>query len=133
MEKIFLVINSVSALIVIGLILIQQGKGAATGASFGGGASQTVFGSDGGGSFFTRATALFATLFFATSLGLAVIAKNHARVAAQGIAVPAAATQQAPSAPVAPANDVPVTTDAQAPVVAPAANDVPVTAPEQGK
>ena len=126
MEKIILIIHSVSALAIIGLILLQQGKGAAAGASFGSGASQTVFGSDGGGSFFTRATAIFATVFFATSLGLAVFAKNHSKIATQVISAPAAA-QQAP----APATDVPVT-DAQKPA-APAATDVPVSAPEQGK
>ncbi|GGY74163.1 preprotein translocase subunit SecG [Cellvibrio zantedeschiae] len=125
MEKLVLVIHSISALAIIVLILLQQGKGAAAGASFGSGASQTVFGSDGGSSFFTRATAIFATIFFVLSLTLAVMAKNHSKVAVQGIpAVPAAAQQ----APVAPASDVPATNQA-----APAASDVPATAPEQSK
>ncbi len=121
MEKLVLVIHSISALAIIGLILLQQGKGAAAGASFGSGASQTVFGSDGSGSFFTRATAIFATIFFCTSLGLAVIAKNHSKIATQGISVPS--VQQIPSAPAAPATDVPVIQDE----VAPAANDVPAS------
>lgn len=122
MEKLVLVIHSVSALAIIGLILLQQGKGAAAGASFGAGASQTVFGSDGSGSFFTRATAIFATIFFCTSLGLAVIAKNHSQIATQGIPVPAA--QQAPIAPVSevPTTDVPAVQNQ----AAPAATDVPV-------
>jgi preprotein translocase subunit SecG len=104
------------------LILLQQGKGAAAGASFGSGASQTVFGSDGGGSFFTRATAIFAAIFFCTSLGLAVIAKNHSKIAAQDI--PAPITQQAPNTTVtAPApSDVPVVQTK----TEPAANDIPV-------
>ena len=115
------------------LILLQQGKGAAAGASFGSGASQTVFGSDGGGSFFTRATAIFATVFFALSIVLAVMAKNHSKVAVQGIPVaPAAAVQQAPAS----AAQVPVTIEApaaQTPAVPAAASDVPVTTPEQSK
>jgi len=60
----------------IGLILIQQGKGAEAGASFGAGASQTVFGSGGGWNFFSKMTALLATIFFVTSVSLAVTAKN---------------------------------------------------------
>jgi len=53
--------------------MIQQGKGADAGASFGSGASGSVFGSQGAGSFLTRTTAIFATLFFTTSLALAVM------------------------------------------------------------
>lgn len=129
MEKLILIIHSISALAIIGLILLQQGKGAAAGASFGSGASQTVFGSDGGGSFFTRATAIFATIFFCTSLGLALIAKNHSKISSGALPVPAAAQQ----APAAPANDVPVTdVPAAQNQTAPAASDVPV-APEQNK
>ena len=115
MEKLVLIIHSISALAIIALILLQQGKGAAAGASFGSGASQTVFGSDGGGSFFTRATAVFATIFFVLSIVLAVMAKNHSKIAVQGIPVPPAAVQQAPAAQVpavpAAASDVPVTTE----------------------
>jgi protein translocase, SecG subunit len=88
MEKAILVIHVLTALAIIGLILLQQGKGAAAGASFGGGASQTVFGSQGGSSFFTRATAILATLFFCTSFGLAIIAKNSTSIVADGIPVP---------------------------------------------
>lgn len=80
MEKLVLIIHVLTALSIIGLILLQQGKGAAAGASFGSGASQTVFGSEGSGSFFTRATAVFATIFFCTSFGLAIIAKNSSTV-----------------------------------------------------
>lgn len=113
MEKLVLIIHSLAALVIIGLVLLQQGKGAAAGASFGAGASQTVFGSEGSGNFFTRATWIIAFVFFATSFGLAVIAKNHSKVATQGIVVPA--TQQAPASEVpatstAPASDVPAAT-----------------------
>jgi len=58
----------------IGLVLIQHGKGADAGAAFGSGASQTVFGSQGTGSFLTRITAIIATLFFLTSMALAYYA-----------------------------------------------------------
>ena len=116
MEKFVLVIHSISALMIIGLILLQQGKGAAAGASFGAGASQTVFGSEGGGSFFTRATAFFALVFFCTSLALAVVAKNKSTLADKSIPVPAAATAPAVQSDVptvqpqssAPVSDVPV-------------------------
>jgi preprotein translocase subunit SecG len=122
MEKLVLIVHSISALAIIALILVQQGKGAAAGASFGSGASQTVFGSDGGSSFFTRATAIFATIFFVLSIALAVIAKNHSKVAVQGIPVPPASAQQVPAA------QVPVET----PAAPAAASDVPVTT-EQSK
>jgi preprotein translocase subunit SecG len=80
MEKLVLIVHILMALAIIGLILLQQGKGATAGASFGAGASQTVFGSEGSGSFFTRITAIFATIFFCTSFGLALIAKNNSKV-----------------------------------------------------
>ncbi|HCA36411.1 MAG TPA: preprotein translocase subunit SecG, partial [Gammaproteobacteria bacterium] len=58
-------------------VLLQQGKGADAGASFGAGASQTVFGASGSGNFLVRATTVAATLFFVTSLLLAVFAGNQ--------------------------------------------------------
>lgn len=79
MEKIILVVHILLAFGVIGLVMIQQGKGADAGASFGGGASQTVFGGAGSGNFLSRLTAIFATVFFITSLGLAYIASEKAK------------------------------------------------------
>jgi len=67
----------VIAALMIGLILIQHGKGADAGAAFGSGASGTVFGSKGSGSFLTRSTAILATLFFITSLSLAYLGGNR--------------------------------------------------------
>ena len=119
MEKFVLIIHSLAALVIIGLILLQQGKGAAAGASFGAGASQTVFGSEGSGNFFTRATWIIATLFFCTSFGLAIIAKNQSKVASQGLVVPAV-QQTVPAVDVPAANDVPADIPADAP-----ASDVP--------
>ncbi|MGN0921640.1 MAG: preprotein translocase subunit SecG [Cellvibrio sp.] len=117
MDKLVLVIHSLAALVIIGLVLLQQGKGAAMGASFGGGASQTVFGSEGSGNFFTKATWIVAFVFFCTSFGLAIIAKNDSRASLE-FSVPAAIQQESSSVnavegevPVAPAqpteSDVP--------------------------
>ena len=78
MEKVILVVHLLIAFAIIGMILLQQGKGADAGASFGAGASQTLFGSGGTWNFFSKTTAILATLFFATSFGLAIIAKNSA-------------------------------------------------------
>ena len=71
METVVLIIHVLAAATLIGLILIQQGKGADMGAAFGSGASATVFGSAGSASFITRSTAILATVFFLTSLTLA--------------------------------------------------------------
>ena len=80
-EQLILVTHLLLALAIIGLIILQQGKGADVGASFGAGASQTLFGSTGGGNVLTKATAWLVALFFATSFGLAVIAKNKTSAA----------------------------------------------------
>ena len=77
MEQLILVVHLVVALTIIGLILLQRGKGADVGASFGGGASQTVFGSSGGGNVLTSATGWLSAIFFVTSFGLAMIADQR--------------------------------------------------------
>ncbi|MBE9538687.1 MAG: preprotein translocase subunit SecG [Proteobacteria bacterium] len=76
MEQIVLVVHLLVAISIIGLIMLQQGKGADMGASFGAGASQTLLGSDGSGNILTRSTAWLVVLFFATSFGLAIIANG---------------------------------------------------------
>ncbi|MDK2777738.1 MAG: preprotein translocase subunit SecG [Pseudomonadota bacterium] len=78
MESIILIVHILLALGIIGFVMIQQGKGADAGASFGGGASQTVFGSSGSGNFLSRSTAILATAFFVTSLALGVYARQKA-------------------------------------------------------
>ena len=70
MYEFLLISYLVVALALVGLVLIQQGKGADMGASFGAGASNTVFGSGGSGNFLTRTTAMLAILFFVLSLAL---------------------------------------------------------------
>ncbi|WP_340676788.1 preprotein translocase subunit SecG [Paraglaciecola sp.] len=66
--EILVFVYVIVALMLIGFVLIQQGKGADMGASFGSGGSNTVFGSTGSGNFLTRTTAILATLFFVISL-----------------------------------------------------------------
>jgi len=80
-ETLVVVAHVVVAVALVGLVLIQQGKGADAGAAFGGGASQTVFGSQGSGNFLTRSTSLLAAIFFVTSFSLAVFAKQRAEIA----------------------------------------------------
>jgi len=74
METILTVIHLFLAIGLVGLVLIQHGKGADAGAAFGSGASATVFGAQGSANFLSRATAVLATLFFITSLWLAYYA-----------------------------------------------------------
>lgn len=111
MESVVLVLHVLVAVAMIGLILLQQGKGAEMGASFGAGASQTVFGAAGSVGFLTKFTAVLAAIFFMTSLGLAVYARQSVQNSLPALP---AATQPAGEVPAAPA---------QAP--APASGDVP--------
>ena len=86
-ESLVLVFHMLAALAVIGLVLIQHGKGADAGAGFGGGASSTVFGSGGAGNFLQRMTTGIAIAFFITSFGLAFYAKEKSQ-AAGGAGIP---------------------------------------------
>lgn len=101
MESIIIIVHVVLAVAIIGLVLIQQGKGADAGASFGGGASQTVFGASGSGNFLTRVTSILAALFFVSSFALAVFAKNRADAVADvglpTLVVPAENNDTAPA------------------------------------
>ena len=86
-ETLILMFHVLIALTIIGLILIQHGKGADMGAGFGSGASSTVFGSGGAGNFLTRLTTGIAVSFFVTSFALAYFAKEKS-VTIQDIGVP---------------------------------------------
>lgn len=77
--QIIIVIHILLGIGIIGLVLMQQGKGADAGATFGGGASGSVFGAQGSASFLSRTTAIFATLFFITSLGLAILSGRQSK------------------------------------------------------
>ena len=93
-ETVVVVVHVLVSLGLIGLIMIQQGKGAEAGASFGGGASQTVFGSQGSGNFLTKSTKYLAIIFFATSISLAVIAKQRSEVSSQELLPTASLIEQ---------------------------------------
>ncbi|MDC9727792.1 MAG: preprotein translocase subunit SecG [Methyloprofundus sp.] len=76
MYQVIIIGHVLVGLAVIGLVLIQHGKGADAGAAFGSGSSGTVFGAQGSASFLSRTTGVLAAVFFATSLGLAVLSGN---------------------------------------------------------
>jgi preprotein translocase subunit SecG len=107
--SVVLVIHILAALGVIGLVLVQHGKGADMGAAFGSGASGSLFGATGSANFLSRTTAVLAAVFFATSLSLAYIASNKPKttggvmqdaVKSQPSSVPATAGPEAGSSPV---------------------------------
>nr|BBD50116.1 preprotein translocase subunit SecG [Haliea sp. ETY-M] len=138
-QQVILVAHLLLALAITGLIMLQQGKGAEMGASFGAGASQTLFGSSGSGNVLTRATAWLVALFFATSFGLAILAKQRMEGQDAVPVLPAeleAATQQiADDAPALDAaiDDLPLVEDSEPALSAddlPAADDIPEL-PEQ--
>ena len=79
LQQFLVLVHVVISIALIALVLIQQGKGAELGATFGSAASQTVFGSQGSGSFLLKLTGLLALLFFATSLSLGYIAGHTVR------------------------------------------------------
>ncbi|MCB1877218.1 MAG: preprotein translocase subunit SecG [Chromatiales bacterium] len=120
METILMVLHVAIALGLIGLVMIQHGKGADAGAAFGSGASATVFGARGAGSFLTRTTAILAALFFANSLLLAYMASSKSEPVTLMEQVTPAVQQSAPieSVPAVPE------TDQGAPSAAPS-SDVP--------
>jgi len=80
MYEMLLVVYLIVSIILVGFVLIQQGKGAGMGASFGSGASNTVFGAGGSGNFMTRTTGILATIFFVLSLMLGNLSSKHVSV-----------------------------------------------------
>ena len=106
-ETVIVVLHLLVAIAVVGLVLMQQGKGAEAGASFGSGALATVFGSQGSGTFLSRVTAILAAVFFVTSLGLAYYASHKADAAIEA-GLPAPALQVEQQAPALIDEDVPV-------------------------
>ena len=76
MESIVWVLHLIITVVLVVLVLLQHGKGADMGAAFGSGASGSLFGSSGSANFLSRATAIAATLFFLTSIGLTYFALN---------------------------------------------------------
>jgi preprotein translocase subunit SecG len=119
LHTLVLVFHVIVGAMIIGLVLIQRGKGAETGAAFGAGASATVFGAKGSANFLSRSTAVLATIFFATSLGLAYLG-------AQRPVVKSIVDQGSDAAPAAlPAGDSPAPADLPAGPAAPPQGQAP--------
>lgn len=108
--NLILVVQLLSALVMIGLVLVQHGKGADMGASFGSGASGSLFGATGSANFLSRSTAVCATVFFVCTLGLAYFGSHRDAGASKEpllerpapVAAPAAASSGAAAIPEAP-------------------------------
>ncbi len=125
METVLVVIHLLLAIGLVGLVLIQHGKGADMGAAFGSGASATVFGSAGAANFLSRTTAILAALFFLTSLALAWFAMQKGEQ--ESLLERQAAAEQVvqPSAP----SDLPAVPEAPAPAAA--QDDLPAVPAQQ--
>jgi|SRR6185295_20196280 len=117
-HMVILVIHVFLAVAIIGLVLLQRGKGADAGAGFGSGASGTVFGARGSATALSKATAVLATLFFVTSLALAFLGGRRVEQP-KSLLERTGTTQQAPAAEV----PAPPATTAPAPTEAPATQD----------
>ncbi|MBK6350136.1 MAG: preprotein translocase subunit SecG [Proteobacteria bacterium] len=120
LQTLAVVFHVLLAVAIIGIVLLQRGKGADAGAGFGAGASGTVFGARGSASFLSRTTAVLATLFFLTSLGLTYLfsrqkeATSVVDTVTQQAPVPVTSPAPLPSLPATPATNTP------APATAPA-------------
>lgn len=129
MQTALLAAHVIITITLVGLILIQRGKGADVGAAFGSGASQTVFGSQGSASFLTRTTAILATLFFCTSLTLAYFSTQSVESSSvTDLVAPVSIDAVVPDADEATQTDVPLMPSQSAPDVT--ADDVPAAVPE---
>ena len=102
MEFLVWIVHILVASTVVGLVLLQHGKGADMGAAFGSGSSGSLFGASGSANFMSRATAVLATLFFITSLGLTYFSSQKNEPAIKPVVQQPAAPQ--PVVPVAPLN-----------------------------
>jgi len=125
MEFIVWILHILIAATVVGLVLLQHGKGADMGAAFGSGSSGSLFGAAGSANFLSRTTAILAAVFFATSLGLTYLGTTHVKkdVMQQGVMqnVPAPKASDVPQ----PAGVPPV------PGTVPAAKDAPAGSPSK--
>ncbi len=117
METLVLVIHVLAALALVGLILLQHGKGADVGAAFGSGASGSLFGASGSANFLSRTTAVLAVIFFVTSLSLTFFSTRKTELKGVMATPPAAPAQSLP---------------AQIPATAPAGQAAPAAPAEPG-
>jgi preprotein translocase subunit SecG len=118
-----IVLHVLIALAIIGLVLLQHGKGADMGSGFGGGASGSLFGATGSANFLSRTTAVLAAVFFASSLGLAYLATTKPREAGSVVDRAPAAQPKAEAPKPEPKNEKPQGAEQGAP--APAQKSVP--------
>jgi len=124
MEQFILAAHLLIALAIIGLIMLQQGKGAEMGASFGAGGSQTLFGSSGSGNVLTKATAWLVVLFFATSFSLALLVSKRSVVADElDLVIPATVETKAAAV----EDELPALDNTPPTATAPAEDDLPST------
>lgn len=124
--NIIVVIQVLSALVIIALVLLQHGKGADMGAAFGSGASGSLFGATGSSNFMSKSTAVAAAVFFASTLGLVYASNNRTSTVDAGVMGRAVTVTVKPVTAPANPNAIPTTT---VPVTAPApAAPAPVTA-----
>jgi len=130
-------VQLLSALVMIGLVLVQHGKGADMGASFGSGASGSLFGATGSANFLSRSTGVCAAVFFACTLALAYFGNLRGAAAGSSVlerAVPAAPAASTPAGQipgVAPAGSVSNSPPPAAPAAASAAPSVPASGAAQ--
>jgi len=131
--NLLLLVQVLSALGMIGLILVQHGKGADMGAAFGSGTSGSLFGATGGANFLSRTTAVLAAVFFVTTLALAYfgnlrpVSSGSVLEAVPAAAVPAPVSDSIPGA--NPASNIPATNAA---TTAPVGQSTPPVAPPAG-
>ena len=131
LQTLAVVFHVLLAFAIVGFVLLQRGKGADAGAGFGAGASGTVFGARGSASFLSRTTAVLATLFFLTSLGLSYLFSQQKQPTSVFDTLP---QQQVPATPPSqpgatmpelPATPAPTGAPTQAPTTAPAPQETP--------
>ena len=127
--NVIVVLQVLAALVMIGLVLIQHGKGADMGASFGSGASGSLFGATGSANFLSRSTAVCAAVFFISTLSLAYLSNDRSRPAAAGSVLDRPAMAASAGVPAAPAASLPATAAERIPGVAPAPAPAVVPAP----
>jgi preprotein translocase subunit SecG len=120
LESILLAVHMVVAFVVIGLVLLQHGKGADMGAAFGSGSSGSLFGAAGSANFLSRSTAVLAAVFFLSSLGLTYLGSTRATVPAAERSIMDKQLPKSGDVPAAPAGGAP-------------ASPAPTPAPAQGK
>lgn len=136
--NLIVVVQVLSALAIIGLVLVQHGKGADMGAAFGSGASGSLFGASGSSNFLSKSTAVAAAVFFATTLGLAYFGTNRPHASVGGgvmdrVTVPVSKNANVPvSGAPAPAAGAPASAGDAVPATAPAAPAAPAANPAAG-